>query len=90
MLWQNCVFTESTIAVNTDKKDTALKLPPPTLSQTGRTWLRAQLEMGADLLLPLTAFFFFLFCLVFHTHKEPTHCLFLLVAPVIVASLNMT
>lgn len=69
---------------------TAFKLPPPTLSHKGRTWLEVQLELGADLLLfPLAAF-----CVadwfessVSYTYK--THTLFvLLVALVIVASLN--
>ena len=33
-----------------------LKLPPPTPSHKGRTWLKVELELVADLLFPLTAF----------------------------------
>lgn len=93
MLWQTRVFTELPIVVNMDLKKkrglTAFKLPPPTLSHEDRTWLKIQLELGADLLFPLTTF-----CVadwfessVSYTYK--THTLFvLLVALVIVASLN--
>lgn len=58
MLWQTHVFTELPAVVNMDLKSlAAFKLPPPTLSHKGRTWLKIQLELGAErLLFPLTAF----------------------------------
>lgn len=85
-----CVDRASLCGKHGLKSLTDFKLPPPTLSHKCRTWLKVQLELGADLLLfPLTAF-----CVadwfessVSYTYK--THTLFvLLVALVIVASLN--
>lgn len=61
--WNNvvanpCVYRASHCGKHGLKNSlTAFKLPPPTLSHKGRTWLRVQLELGADLLLfPLSTF----------------------------------